>query len=149
MKTKIRRLKNFQQLGTAQSRSVTIDQGMDKGGEDVGFRPTELWLIALSSCSATTMTRYANEQGYSLTELEVNAEDTVNEDGYIESVTFHVTMEGDLTKEQKEDLIKYVRANCKLLLTVNPSIQLNYVESSQSLENSAVVCTLEDGNCCV
>jgi putative redox protein len=149
MKAKIRRLKNFQQLGTAQSRSVIIDQGKDRGGEDVGFRPTELWLIALSSCSVTTMTRYANEKAYSLTGIEIQAEDTVNDEGYIESVSFYVTMEGDLTEEQKQDLLHYVKNNCKLLLTVNPSLQLNYVEASQTQEDAGVACTLDGGNCCV
>ncbi|WP_256520061.1 hypothetical protein [Domibacillus sp. A3M-37] len=42
MRTRVKRIKNFQQLASANSRSVVIDQGTDKGGEDVGFRPTKL-----------------------------------------------------------------------------------------------------------
>jgi putative redox protein len=149
MKIQLRRLKGFQQLATAQTRSVTIDQGIDKGGEDVGFRPTELWMIGLSSCSITTMTRYAKEKGYSLEGVSIIAEDTIDEKGYITSITFRVMMEGNLSKDEKIDLLQFVKGNCKLLLTINPSIQLHYVEDKGEEASTDSVCTLDGGNCCI
>jgi putative redox protein len=149
MKIQLRRLKGFQQLATAQTRSVTIDQGIDKGGDDVGFRPTELWLIGLSSCSVTTMTRYAKEKGYPLEGVSIIAEDTIDDKGYITSITFLVKMEGNLSKDEKIDLLQYVKGNCKLLLTINPSIQLHYVEDKGEETSTGSVCTLDGGNCCI
>jgi putative redox protein len=148
MRTRVKRIKNFQQLASANSRSVVIDQGTDKGGEDVGFRPTELWMIGLSSCSATTMTRYAKEQNYSLTGLEVHAEGRLNEQGDIEAITFQVTLKGELSPEQKIDLLEYTKANCKLLRTVSSDIAVSYEEVKEiNVVNTNY--SLEDGSCCV
>ncbi|MCP3764788.1 OsmC family protein [Domibacillus sp. A3M-37] len=148
MKIRVKQIQNFQQLASANSRSVVIDQGTDRGGEDLGFRPTELWMIGLSSCSATTMTRYAKEQNYSLTGLEVHAEDRLNEQGYIEAITFQVTLEGDLSPEQKADLLEYTKVNCKLLRTVSPDIAISY-EEVKELKMMNAACSLKDGSCCM
>jgi putative redox protein len=147
MKIRLRRIRKFQQLASAQSRSVLIDQGVDRGGEDIGFRPTELWLIGLSSCSVTTMTRYAEQQGYPVQGIEITAEDHLDDEGYITAITFKATIEGEVTAEQKTDLLTHVRYQCKLLRTVNPSIQIEYIEADTQPQNAS--CTLEGGNCCL
>lgn len=148
MKIHLRRLQKFQQLANAQSRSVLIDQSLDRGGEDIGFRPTELWLIGLSSCSATTMTRYAEQQGYPVEGIEVTAEDHLDDEGYITAITFKATIEGDVNAEQKSDLLTHVRQNCKLLRTVNPSIRIEYVDADTQPRDHNASCALEGGNCC-
>jgi putative redox protein len=149
MKIHLRRIRKFQQLANAQSRSVLIDQSVERGGEDIGFRPTELWLIGLSSCSVTTMTRYAEDQGYPVQGIEITAEDHLDEEGYITAITFKATIEGDVNAEQKSDLLTHVRHNCKLLRTVNPSIRIEYIETDKQEQPQNPSCTLEGGNCCL
>ncbi|MCP3764791.1 OsmC family protein [Domibacillus sp. A3M-37] len=94
------------------------------------------------------MTRYAKEQNYSLTGLEVHAEGRLNEQGDIEAITFQVTLEGDLSPEQKADFLEYTKVNCKLLCTVSPDIAISY-EEVKELKMMNANCSLEDGSCCV
>ncbi|MBD1381794.1 OsmC family protein [Metabacillus arenae] len=146
MKIELRRISTLQHLVKAQTRSLVMDVDTNLGGEDVGFRPFEVWLTSLSSCSAYTMTRYARENKMDLQDIQMTAEDTVDETGHISAVTFHVATKGDLTKEQKEELFTYVRNNCKLLRTVSSNIQVHYLDAqAEEGEN----CKVEGGNCCL
>ncbi|OAB43908.1 OsmC family protein [Paenibacillus antarcticus] len=149
MKIYIQRVKRFLHLAHAQNRTVTVDQSVERGGEDLGFRPTELWLIGLSSCSVMTLLRYAEQNTFPLTDVSVNAEDTVDENGDISAIDFGVSFTGDLTDEQKESLLQHVKNNCKVLRTVGSHITINFKESLLTdTPNEGMSCTLEGGNCC-
>lgn len=158
MKIYLQRVRRFLHLAHASNRTVTVDQSLERGGEDLGFRPTELWLICLSSCSMMTLLRYAEQQALPLADVAVTAEDTVDSNGDISAIDFGVTFTGSLTVEQKENLLQYVKSNCKVLRTVGTHIAISYKESvptdsidttgsTDTLVNGAS-CTLEGGNCC-
>ncbi|GAB6988538.1 OsmC family protein [Paenibacillus pini] len=152
MKIYLQRVKNFLQLAHAQNRTVTIDQGVERGGEGLGFRPTELWLIGLSSCSVMTLLRHAEQNDYPLTDVSVTAEDRLDSDGDIIAIDFAVTFTGDLSEDQKTTLLQHVKSNCKVLRTVGSHIAISYSESDPSYRSKASLegtsCTLEGGNCC-
>ncbi|WP_028548848.1 OsmC family protein [Paenibacillus sp. UNC451MF] len=148
MRIQLQRLRRFLQLATAQTRTVTIDQGLDRGGDNTGFRPTELWLIGLSACSVTTMTRYVEDKGWSVDDIHVTAEDTMNEQGDISRIEFQVTIKGQITEKQKSELLTHVRKNCKLLRTVSSHIEIEYIEATGEVEAAPAVCHLADGSCC-
>ncbi|WP_438349646.1 OsmC family protein [Paenibacillus sp. FA6] len=149
MKIYLQRVKRFLQLAHAQNRTVSIDQSVERGGEDLGFRPTELWLIGLSSCSMMTLLRYAEEQAVPLTFVSVTAEDRMDSNGDISAIDFGVTFTGDLTAEQKANLLQHVKSNCKVLRTVGPHIAISYIESDPTdAPHEGSSCTLEGGNCC-
>lgn len=149
MKIYLQRVKRFLQVAHAQNRTVTIDQSVERGGENLGFRPTELWLMGLSSCSVMTLLRYAEQHALLLTDVSVTAEDTVDENGDISAIDFIVTFTGELTNEQKVILLQHVKNNCKVLRTVGPHITIRYNESNPTdAPLAATSCTLEGGNCC-
>lgn len=148
LKIQLQRLRRFLQLATAQTRTVTIDQGADRGGENTGFRPTELWLIGLSACSVTTMTRFAEDKGWSVDDIHVSAEDFMNEQGDIARIEFQVTIKGQINEEQKSELLTHVKNNCKLLRTVASHIEIQYTEATGVAEAAPAVCHLTDGSCC-
>ncbi|MED5017269.1 OsmC family protein [Paenibacillus chibensis] len=152
MKVFVERVSNFLQLAHAQKRTVTIDQSAERGGSDLGFRPTELWLTGLCSCSMMTLLRYAEQNGVPLTDVSITAEDSVDEQGDISAIDFQVSFSGQLTAEEKKDLLQYVRNNCKVMRTVGPHIRISYREAAQAeTEDSQLAgsrCTLEGGNCC-
>ncbi|OAB32949.1 OsmC family protein [Paenibacillus glacialis] len=149
MKIYLERVKRFLHVAHAQNRTVTVDQSVERGGEDLGFRPTELWLIGLSSCSVMTLLRYAEQHALPLTDVSVTAEDTVDQNGDISAIDFRVTFTGELTTKQKVTLLQHVKNNCKVLRTVGPHITISYNESDPTDAPMAVSsCTLEGGNCC-
>ncbi|HEY2493320.1 MAG TPA: OsmC family protein [Paenibacillus sp.] len=149
MKIYLQRVKRFLQVAHAQNRTVTIDQSVERGGEDLGFRPTELWLIGLSSCSVMTLLRYAEQHALPLTDVSVIAEDRLDNNGDISAIDFGVTFTGNLTEEQKVNLLQHVKSNCKVLRTVGPHIAISYTESDPNdAPYAGTSCTLEGGNCC-
>lgn len=149
MQVFVERVNRFLQLAHAQSRTVTLDQSVERGGGNLGFRPTELWLVGLSSCSMMTLLRYAEERGLQLTDVSVIAQDTVDDQGDISAIDFRVSFTGSLTSEQKKDLLQHVQSNCKVLKTVGPHIAIRYQEAEGSEDQlTAASCTLEGGNCC-
>ena len=149
MKIYLQRVKKFLQLAHAQNRTVSIDQSVERGGEDLGFRPTELWLIGLSSCSMMTLLRFAEREALPLTDVSVTAEESVDSNGDISAIDFGVAFTGDLTVEQKESLLQHVKNNCKVLRTVGPHIAISFKESDLAdATYEGTSCTLEGGNCC-
>jgi len=150
MKVFVERVSRFLQLAHAQSRTVTIDQSVERGGGNMGFRPTELWLVGLSSCSVMTLLRYAEQKELLLTDVSVTAEDTVDDQGDISAIDFRVTFAGDLTVQQKAELLLHVKSNCKVLRTGGPHIAISYREADpDAAVHTGTSCTLEGGNCCM
>ncbi|MWV43905.1 OsmC family peroxiredoxin [Paenibacillus sp. HJL G12] len=149
MQVFVERVSGFLQLAHAQNRTVTIDQSVERGGGNMGFRPTELWLVGLSSCSVMTLLRYAEQQELQLVDVTVTAEDSVDEQGDIAAIDFRVTFSGSLAAEQKADMLEHVKNNCKVLKTVGPHIKISYREAETSnVQLAGTSCTLEGGNCC-
>jgi putative redox protein len=51
----VRWIGNYQFVGIAREHSVVTDLKVDEGGDNAGFKPTELLLTSLGWCLATTI----------------------------------------------------------------------------------------------
>ncbi|MGB7923109.1 MAG: OsmC family protein [Pyrinomonadaceae bacterium] len=96
-------------------RSFIIDEPEGLGGDGAGSDPYTLLLAALGGCISMTVTLYARRKGWPLERVTVrlrqnriHAKDCVqcsqNAEGFVHRIERAVTVEGDLTDEQRERL---------------------------------------------
>ena len=83
---------------------LRADEEIEKGGGDSGAAPHELLLAALGSCTAMTLKVYAERKGWPLTDVRVRLNGATGESGL--AITREVTLEGDLSAEQRQRLIE-------------------------------------------
>ena len=67
--------------------TITTDIAIDKGGEESGYRPTELLLYAIAGCTGVDIVRILQKQRQELTglEIEVTAQQSETRPAYFES----------------------------------------------------------------
>lgn len=81
---------------------LTADEPPSVGGDDRGPTPTELLLAGLGSCKAITIQMYAERKGWSVERVSVQVESQTVERQTV--IVAHLTLEGDLTEEQRQRL---------------------------------------------
>src|SRR5215210_1137042 len=106
-------LRNSVRYGAGQT--FTTDEPVEAGGEGAGPDPYTLLLAALGSCISMTVTLYARRKGWKvervtvrLRQKRIHAEDcaecTHSTEGFVHRIERSVTVEGDLTDEQRARL---------------------------------------------
>lgn len=77
--------------------TITTDIAKDKGGDESGFRPTELVLFAVAGCTGVDVVRILQKQRQELTGLEISVEakDTEELPKYFETVTIRYRFRGN------------------------------------------------------
>lgn len=95
---------------TAGNNSIIGDEPFDKGGQEKGFNPVELLASALSSCTAATVKMFADRKEWDLKEVSVKV--LFDNDDKEKGVQMKkiITLEGNLTDEQREILHKAAHA---------------------------------------
>jgi len=93
----------------ARQHSVFADEPQTLGGADKGFRPFELLLASLGSCTAITMKMYAARKGWNLTQAVVRVEMDYERDKTTH-IRRHITLIGDLDAAQRERLMQIAEA---------------------------------------
>jgi putative redox protein len=99
----------------ADGRELIVDEPASVGGDGVGPDPYTLLLAALGGCISMTVTLYARRKGWPLERVTVrllqqriHAKDclecTHSPEGYVHRIRRAVTVEGDLTDEQRARL---------------------------------------------
>ena len=83
---------------------IRSDEEVEKRGEDTGATPHELLLAALGSCTAMTLKVYAERKGWPLKDVHVKLNGATGENGL--AITREVTIDGELTGEQRQRLIE-------------------------------------------
>src|ERR1700676_3105704 len=85
---------------------LVADEGPEVGGDDEGPNPYELLLAGLVQCTAATLRMYANRKGWALGEVKVRARLLRTGDGAtkVERIERAITVDGDLTDEQRQRL---------------------------------------------
>ena len=111
MSTKIA-LKNlpqgYQTVISNGKHTIVGDEPIASKGTDLGFSPEDLLLAALGACKVSTVRFIARKNGWTIgnvdAELEMKSER--KQDGLHTRVDVRITIEGDLTEEQRLELLR-------------------------------------------
>jgi putative redox protein len=110
---------------TIRGHEIRADEPPDKGGEDRGPSPGELFLGSLAACTAMTLRMYANVKEWPLEGVDIEAsQERVKEgDRDFPRITMKLNVRGNLDEDQVERL-KYIARRCPVHRTVteNPEV---------------------------
>ncbi len=113
--------------------SITTDIAKDKGGDESGYRPTELVLFAVAGCTGVDVVRILQKQRQELTGLEISVEarDTEELPKYFETVNVTYRFKGKNLDVHK--LEQAVELSESKYCTVSESLRQN-VKVTTSIE---------------
>lgn len=122
---------------TAGVHEFVADEPVAVGGADAGPAPYDLLLAALGTCTVMTIRLYAQRRGYPLREVTVrlghdrihadDCADCETENGYLDRIRRTVTLTGDLTDEQRADLLR-IAGRCPVHKTLKSEIVIEAAE---------------------
>ena len=101
--------------------TITVDEPVTSGGEDLGPSPQELLAAALASCTAVTMEMYAQRKGWDTNGLAVDVQYTPAERGCPTKFELVLKMPAHLDEEQIERL-KVIAAKCPVHRTLEGEV---------------------------
>ena len=110
-------VKNLQNEVRYDGQTLLIDEPASAGGDGAGPDPYTLLLAALGGCISMTVTLYARRKGWPLERVTVRlrqqrvhakdcAECERSVEGFVHRIERSVTVEGDLTDEQRARLLE-------------------------------------------
>ncbi|MEP6636936.1 MAG: OsmC family protein [Acidobacteriota bacterium] len=111
------------------------DEPLDAGGDDAGPDPYTLILAALGSCISMTVRLYARRKGWALKRVivrmrqqRIHSQDCKecerSHEGYVHRIERSVTLEGDLTEEQRQRLLE-IAQKCPVHKTLGSEIVIS------------------------
>ncbi len=106
------------------SHDFIIDQPQAMGGEDLGPNPMEIFLASLPACICAIGRIISRQKRMKVRGINVEVEGDIDKDfllgkttegraGFTEIRSF-VTIDADLTKEEKEDFLKEIIRRCPI-----------------------------------
>jgi putative redox protein len=104
--------------------TVTVDEPVDQGGDDLGPSPQELLAAALASCTAVTMEMYAQRKGWDTSGLAVDCRYTPAERGCPTRFELVFKMPPHLDDEQIERL-QQIAAKCPVHRTLEGEVMFD------------------------
>ncbi len=111
---------------TTRGKDLIADEPVDHGGTDLGFRPHELFLSGLASCTAITLRMYADRKQWSVPSIGVTVSMKREQEG--SKVDTHLSILVDLPKDlpadQRDRLLQIAKA-CPVHRTLENPIHLS------------------------
>lgn len=101
--------------------TVTVDEPVEEGGDDLGPSPQELLAAALASCTAVTMEMYAHRKGWDVSGLLVDCRYTPAERGCPTRFELILKLPAHLEDEQMERL-RVIAAKCPVHRTLEGEV---------------------------
>ncbi|HEY0405241.1 MAG TPA: OsmC family protein [Pyrinomonadaceae bacterium] len=125
-------LDNLQNEVSYDGHTFLVDEPASLGGDGAGPDPYTLLLAALGSCISLTVRMYARRKSWPLTRVVVRlrqqrihikdcAECESKADGFVHRIERSVTLEGDLTEEQRARL-QEISHKCPVHKTLSSEI---------------------------
>ena len=99
----------YQSIITNGKHSIVGDEPIASKGTDLGLAPTELVLAGIAMCKVATVRNVARRKGWEIGDVDAELSQVVSrgEGGKLTTrVETIITIEGDITAEQKAKLIK-------------------------------------------
>lgn len=103
----------YQSLITNGRHAILGDEPINSKGTDLGFSPEDLILSSIAMCKVATVRHIARKNNWDIGEVDGEFELNVKrgEEGKLTStVTSKIKIEGDLSTEQKAELLKQADA---------------------------------------
>ena len=116
----------YQQQVTAGQHHLIADEPASMGGADAGPAPFDFIMSGLGACTSMTLRMYAERKELPLTKVSVElSHDKVEIEGVQrDRITRHITLEGDLSPEQRQRLLE-IANKCPVHRALSQSIQLD------------------------
>jgi putative redox protein len=95
-------ISNYTVSLVAGSHALTSDEGLDRGGKDLGAGPHELLCAALGACTAITLRMYAQRKDWPLEGVHVDVELRIEDEARL--ITRRLRLSGVLDGEQRARL---------------------------------------------
>ena len=97
----------FQSIISNGRHSLIGDEPISSKGTDLGFDPAELVLAGLAMCKVATVRHIARKKGWEIGNVEGALSQKVRrtENGLVPKVNVDISIEGDLTDEQRNELL--------------------------------------------
>ena len=109
------------------------DEPEDVGGNDVGPNPYAYLLMGLGACTSMTLRMYAEHKQLPLQRVRVrlshrkvhakDCSDCETREGKIDEITREITLEGELTDEQRQRLLE-IANRCPVHRTLTSEIKV-------------------------
>lgn len=102
----------YQSIITNGTHSIVGDEPIKSKGTDLGLAPTELVLAGLAMCKAATVRFIARKHGWEIGNVDAQLEQIVRRVGgkLVPEVHTTIQIEGDITEEQRAELVKQADA---------------------------------------
>jgi putative redox protein len=111
----------FKHTVRVREHQLTVDEGLEAGGEDAGPDPQELLAASLASCTAITMEMYAERKGWEIGEVEVEVQYTPAERGCPTRFELVLRLPEEMPAEQVERM-RVIAAKCPVHRTLDGEV---------------------------
>ena len=112
------------------SHFLRADEPVSYGGSDAGPSPYDLLLMSLGACTSMTLRMYASHKKLPLEDVSirlvherVHAEDCIDCDGKIERITRRISLQGDLSEDERRRLLE-IADRCPVHRTLESDPQI-------------------------
>jgi len=97
----------YQSIITNGKHSIVGDEPIHSKGTDLGLAPTELVLAGIAMCKVATVRNVARRKGWEIGDVNGTLSQKVRrtENGLVPNVKVDITIDGDITEEQRKELL--------------------------------------------